>query len=164
MADVRPGRAKAVTGVGSRRKHQTISRLPPSLTCLPAAPTRHDGSQWPSRVLRRHGQKYPGLPLSASPKLVTWVVRTTTVAFSVFLFVFTARCYASPILAMALCPSQVGVLLKRLNVESHKQHHTIAQGLYFLKPRISAKFDRGHPPHGGAKDASKRCMVSIKVE
>jgi len=26
-------------------------------------------------------------------------------------------------------PSQVGVLLKRLNVGSRKQHHTIAQGL-----------------------------------
>ena len=26
-------------------------------------------------------------------------------------------------------PSQVGVLLKRLNVGSHKQHHTIPQGL-----------------------------------
>ena len=55
--------------------------------------------------------------------------------------VFTARCYASAVLAMALCPSvclsvrlsvrpsQVGVLLKRLNVGSRKQHHTIAQGL-----------------------------------
>jgi len=55
--------------------------------------------------------------------------------------VFTARCYASAVLAMALCPSvcpsvrqsvspsQVGVLLKRLNVGSHKQYHTIAQGL-----------------------------------
>jgi len=45
--------------------------------------------------------------------------------------VVTARCYASTVLAMALsvCPSQVGVLLKRLNVGSHKQHHTIAQGL-----------------------------------
>jgi len=46
----------------------------------------------------------------------------------------TARCYASAVLAMALCPSvcvclsQVGVLLKRLNVGSQKQHHTIAQG------------------------------------
>ena len=42
-------------------------------------------------------------------------------------------CYASMVLAMALCPSvclsQVGVLLKVLNVGSHKQHHTIAQGL-----------------------------------
>ena len=44
---------------------------------------------------------------------------------------FTARCYASTVLAMGLCPclSQAGVLLKRQNVESHKQHHTIAQGL-----------------------------------
>jgi len=53
------------------------------------------------------------------------------------LTVFTARCYASAVLAMGLClsvclsvcPSQVGVLLKRLNVGSHKQHRTIAQGL-----------------------------------
>jgi len=49
--------------------------------------------------------------------------------------VFTARCYASAVLAMGLCLSvcvclsQVGVLLKRLNRGSHKQHHTIAQGL-----------------------------------
>ena len=51
--------------------------------------------------------------------------------------VFTARCYASAVLAMGLCLSvcvcvrlsQVGVLQKRLNVGSHKQHHMIAQGL-----------------------------------
>jgi len=44
---------------------------------------------------------------------------------------FTARCYASAVLAMGLCLclSQVGVLLKRLNVGSHKQHNTIVQGL-----------------------------------
>jgi len=48
-----------------------------------------------------------------------------------FRLVFTARCYASAVLAMALClsvrpsvcpsvrPSQVSVLLKRLNVGSH---------------------------------------------
>jgi len=30
---------------------------------------------------------------------------------------------------VSVCLSQVGVLLKRLNVGSHKQHHTIAQGL-----------------------------------
>jgi len=52
--------------------------------------------------------------------------------------IFTARCYASAVLAMALCPyvcvlvcvcvrlSQVGVLPKRLNTGSHKQHYTIA--------------------------------------
>jgi len=60
----------------------------------------------------------------------------------IFITIFiTARCYASAVLAMALCPSvcasvylsarpsQVGGLLKQLNVGSHKQHHTIAQGL-----------------------------------
>jgi len=65
--------------------------------------------------------------------------------------IFTARCYASAVLAMGLCPSvrlsvrpsQVGVLLKRLNVGSHKQHHTIAHSS-FLMPKICAKFDRGH--------------------
>ena len=53
-----------------------------------------------------------------------------------YLSIFTARCYASAVLAMALCLSvrlsvclSVGVLLKRLNVGSHKQHHAIAQGL-----------------------------------
>ena len=30
---------------------------------------------------------------------------------------------------LSVCPSQVGVLLKRLSGGSHKQHHTIAQGL-----------------------------------
>ena len=30
---------------------------------------------------------------------------------------------------VCVCLSQVGVLLKRLNVGSHKRHHTIAQGL-----------------------------------
>ena len=49
--------------------------------------------------------------------------------------IITARCYASAVTAMAcvrpsVClSSQVGVLLKRLNVGSHKQHHTIAQRL-----------------------------------
>jgi len=52
---------------------------------------------------------------------------------NVYSGIITARCYASAVLAMALCPSvcpsQVSVLLKQLNVGSHKQHHTIAQGL-----------------------------------
>jgi len=44
--------------------------------------------------------------------------------------------------------SQVGVLLKRLNVGSRKQRHTIAQGLFnssFLLLKISTKLKRGHP-------------------
>ena len=91
---------------------------------------------------------------------------------------------------MALClfvrPPQVGVLLKRLNVGSHKQHHTIAEGIYcFRTPKISAKFYRDHPLRGrqmqvgwvkigdfrqiaGYRPISKtvqdRRMVSIEVE
>ena len=47
--------------------------------------------------------------------------------------VFTARYQPSAYvcLCLCLCLSQVGILLKRLNVGSHKQHHTIAQGLQF---------------------------------
>ena len=47
--------------------------------------------------------------------------------------IFTARRYASAEYAMVLCPclSQVGVLLKRLNVGSREQKHTIARGLQF---------------------------------
>ena len=67
--------------------------------------------------------------------------------------VFTVRCYASAVLAMGMypsvrvrvCLSQVGVLLKRQNVGSHKHHHTILQESSFLMPKISAKFDWGHP-------------------
>ena len=61
------------------------------------------------------------------------------------------------LLAVVVCLSvrlsfrllQVGVLLKRLNVGSRKQRHTIAQESSFLLPKISAKLKRGHP-NGGA--------------
>ena len=88
-----------------------------------------------------------------------------------------------PSVRPSVCPSQVGVLLKGLNVGSHKQHHTIAQGSSFLKPKISAKFDQGHPLRGRhmqvgwvkigdfpqitcyiSKTVQDRRMVSIKVE
>jgi len=53
-----------------------------------------------------------------------------------------------PSVCPSVRPSQVGVLLKRLNIGSHKQHHAIARDFSFLKPKISAKFDRGHPLRG----------------
>jgi len=43
---------------------------------------------------------------------------------------------------MALCLSQVGVLPKRLYTGSNKQHSS------FLMPKISSKFDQGHPLQG----------------
>jgi len=86
-------------------------------------------------------------------------------------------------LSVCLCLSQVGVPLKRLNVGSHKQQHTIARESSFLTPKISAKFDRGHPLKGRrmqvgwvkisdfrqiigyiSKMVQNRRIVSVKVE
>jgi len=61
---------------------------------------------------------------------------------------FTARRHAGTVYAVVLCLSvglsvclsQVGLLLKRLNVGARKQRHTIA-----LVPKISAKLKWGHP-------------------
>ena len=46
---------------------------------------------------------------------------------------------------LSVRPSQVGVLLKRLNVVSHKQHHTIAQGLYFSEAKDLREIRPGSP-------------------
>jgi len=40
--------------------------------------------------------------------------------------------------------SHAGTVSKRLNVESRKQSHTIAQDRSFLTLNISSKFERGH--------------------
>jgi len=69
---------------------------------------------------------------------------TTICSFCSASFDFTERHHASAvytiIMYLSICLSQIGVLLKRLNVGSRKQCHTIAQGLYsFLMPKISAK-------------------------
>jgi len=104
---------------------------------------------------------------------------------------FTARCYASAVLAMALClsvrlsvcPLQVGVLLKRLNVGSTNNTTRYPKDSSFLTPKISAKFDRGHPLRGRqmqvgwvkigdfrpiagyiSKTVNDRHIVSVKVE
>jgi len=45
-------------------------------------------------------------------------------------------------------PSQVGVLLKRLNVGSHKQHRTIARGLYFSEAKDLGEIRPGSLPTG----------------
>jgi len=51
-------------------------------------------------------------------------------------------------LCPSVCPSQVSVLLKRLNVGSHKQHHTIAQGLSFSEAKDLREIRPGSPPTG----------------
>jgi len=76
----------------------------------------------------------------------------------VYYALITARCYASAVLATALClsvclsvrPSQVGVLLKRLNVESRKQHRTIARECQRSLRNSTGITPCGAPNTGGA--------------
>jgi len=107
----------------------------------------------------------------------------------------TARCYASAVLAMGLCPSVCPSVRPSVTSRSstktakrritqttpHESPGTHQSG--FLKPKISAKFDRSHPLRGHqmqvgwvkigdfpqitdyiSKTVQDRRMVSIKVE
>jgi len=47
---------------------------------------------------------------------------------------------------LSVCLSQVGVLLKRLNGGSHKQHRTIPQGLSFSNASDLREIRPGSPP------------------
>jgi len=86
-------------------------------------------------------------------------------------------------LSVSVCLSQVGVLLKWLNVGSHKQHHSIADGLSFSGAKDLREIRPGSPPTrapnaGGvvkigdfrqitgyiSKTVKDRHIVSIKVE
>jgi len=97
--------------------------------------------------------------------------------------ILTARYMLWPYVRRLSVPTQVGVLLKWLNVGSHKQRHTIAQGVKFsgdkdlreIRPQSSPV---GAPNAGGlvkigefrqiagyiSKAVQDRRMVSIKVE
>jgi len=71
--------------------------------------------------------------------------------------VLTERRYASTVFAVVMCPSVypsicLSVIRRyclkttiNVDVESRKQRHTIAQESSFLKPKVSVKFERGHP-------------------
>ena len=74
-----------------------------------------------------------------------------------FPLIFTARCYASAVVAMGLCPSvclSVSVsVTSRCSTKTAKHRITQATphdtpGSSFLMPKIWAKFDRGHPLRG----------------
>ena len=75
------------------------------------------------------------------------------------IYIFTARCYASAVLAMALClsvcPSVCPSVTSRCSTKTAKRritqttpHDTPARDSSFLKPKISAKFEWGHPLRG----------------
>ena len=86
-------------------------------------------------------------------------------------------------LCLSVCPSQVGVLLKRLNVGSQKQHRKIAQGLQFSNTKDLREIPQGSTPAGAPnaggvgqnrrlttnswtylETVQDRRIVSIKVE
>jgi len=51
-------------------------------------------------------------------------------------------------LSVYVCPSQVGVLLKWLNIGICKLRHTMAQGLYFYDAKNLFEIQPGSPPTG----------------
>ena len=75
-----------------------------------------------------------------------------------FILFLTARCYTSAVLAMALCPSvRLSVcpsVTSRSSTKTAKRRitqttpHDSPGDTSFLKPKISAKIDRGHPLQG----------------
>ena len=107
-------------------------------------------------LVRGHSRSWPMPPFDrAHTTSYSTLIETMCLSFTVFYRAMLCICGTShgPVsvcVCLCLCPclSQAGVLLKRLNVGSHKQHHTIPQASSFLVPKISAKFDRGHPLRG----------------
>jgi len=88
-----------------------------------------------------------------------------------------------PSVSPSVRQSQVEVLLKRLNTGSHRQHHTIAQGVWFSDAKDLHEIRPGSPLQERqiqvgwvkigdfrqmtgyiSKTAQDRRMVSIKVE
>jgi len=69
-----------------------------------------------------------------------------------------------PCVCLSVCPSQVGVLLKRLNVGSHKQHHTIAQRLLFSDVKDLREILPGSPsagaPNAGGVGQNRRLSTN----
>ena len=151
---------------------------------LPVPARRHSADQRRLRRIhressRRGGSQFVELPTAAARARTLDVfdfVRPTDARVTLrrnllhsSLLVFTARCYASAVLAMALClsvrpsvrPSQVGVLLKRLNVGSHKQHHTIAQGLRFSDAKDLREIRPGSPPTRGPSAIAELLVLYV---
>jgi len=68
---------------------------------------------------------------------------------------------------MSVCPSQVGVLLKRLNVGLHKQHFTIAQRHLFSEAKDLREIRPGSPPTGapnvGGVGQNRRLSINNRL-
>ena len=83
-----------------------------------------------------------------------WITPLTAVNINEDQCNFYRASYALAVYAMAVCLSvcvclsQVGVLLKWLNIGTRKQRHTIAQGLYFFVAKNFFEIRTGSPPTG----------------
>jgi len=68
---------------------------------------------------------------------------------------------------LSVCPSQVGVLLKWLNVGSHKQHHTIVEGLQFSEAKDLREIRPGSPatgaPNAGGVGQNRRLSTNNRL-
>ena len=67
----------------------------------------------------------------------------------------------------SVCLSEVGVLLKRLNVGSHKQNHTIAQGVQFSDAKDLREIPPGSPrmraPNAGGVGLNRRLFTNNRL-
>ena len=70
-------------------------------------------------------------------------------------------------LSVCVCLSQVRALLKRLNVGSHKQHHTIGQGLQFSDDKDLREIRPGSPPtrepNAGGVGQNRRILTNNRL-
>ena len=69
--------------------------------------------------------------------------------------------------SVSVCLSQVGVLLKRLNVGSHKQHHTISRGFRFSGAKdlreIRPESHRTRAPNAGGVSQNRRLLTNNRL-
>ena len=68
---------------------------------------------------------------------------------------------------LSVCPSQAGVLLKRQNVGSNKQQHTIPQGLLFSEAKDLREIRPGSPPtrapNAGGVGQNRRLLTNSRL-
>ena len=69
--------------------------------------------------------------------------------------------------SVCVCLSQAGVLLKRQNVGSHKQHYTIPQGLWYSDAKDLRESRPGSPPtrapNAGGVGQNRRLSTYIRL-
>jgi len=68
---------------------------------------------------------------------------------------------------LSACPSQVAVLLKRVNVGLHKQYHTIVQDSSFFEAKDLREIRPGSPPtrapNAGGVDQNRRLSTNNRL-